>query len=891
MVLNRYLLVCFFSMLIVSLMKAQSDCEQWSEDTRAYFNTTVTPLINAKEFTKVDSIFVPFLKDPNPCESTGPYYYTRYYYYLHFLFENLKLRDSTLNLIDEAMSDVATQDDYESQVLLRNMKGIFLMRLGSMDEMNRVYSEAIRIARAHLPPGNKYLISAMSNQGYYYSWMGFKKAGMRHYEQLYKDALSMDSSEFRPPLFRDISLSYADYLTSYGRYAEARKVINRIANKDSVLYVAPSHIDETVANYTALADSYFQEGDVNTALSIFENHLDSLLFTQETASSHSSYFLNISLGFHLKDTVRIARSLDFLRKGFTHRKIPPRQKFWMKLNHEQLKYAVHFGGGDMISKHLQTHLNNLWANAIMVHQVADGERVVYLRTLREYTQFLLGIPDHLLTRHQQKQIFEWHITLKNLGAETFLTYRSWLKELSEINPKLYQDYMDLKDKYSGAYYTRTGDSDSTEYYESKLSKLEEEAQVFLPGRFNNKLSTIRLDQLKSSLPNQSVFIDFTIASKTDTNQVSHFYKAFVVDPSRDGLVSIDLFQEQEIDGGMVTSLGVGGINPFTRSQLNRQYHNIIWEKLMPYIEGRSTLYVQADGLLNYLPTDALSPSGSASEMMFQVFDFRFPTDLRELSNEEKEWDKEKKMSKGLALGGILYDCTAIVEPGQLDSNLQRGLNTDSLQSELVYLPGTAAEVSTISHLAQSQDIEVEVLKGCEASVKSFIEKVQSKDLNFVHIATHGVYLPFDPVESDEKWIHRWSPGPHMSLRSLLFFADAANEEVADKTANWLNAQEISDMDLSHIELVVLSACETGAGDIVLDDNSFSMGRAFLKAGAKQVMVTLWSIPDDQALEFFKVYYKHLFITKTSPQKALAMTKRELSGQLLPSVLSAFKIIE
>lgn len=891
MIIRHYLVICLLAMFYSPIIMAQSDCKEWSENTRAYFNTTVTPMILSKDYAKVDSVFVHFLNDSNPCASTGPLYFTQYYYYLHYLFENLKLKDSTLSLIDDALHRIEGGSDYESLAVLSNIKGIFLMRLGRMEEMNRVYTEAIRIARKHLPPGNTYLITAMGNHGSYYSWMGFKKAGLRHYEQLYQDVLAVDSADFKPLLLRNISLAYSGYLTSYGRYEEARQVLSRFTSKDSAWYIPSEYTDENVANYTAFADSYFQEGDIEAAHLIFKSHLDSLLYTKETGTSYSSYFLNISLGFYLNDTIRISKSLDFLRESFTHRKIPARQKYWMKLNHAQLKYAVRYGDRDMISHHLQTHLNNLWANAIMVHQVSDRERVEYLRSLREYTQFLIGIPDSLLVGDQKQQIFEWHITLKNLGAETFLTYRTWLKELLEINPDIYQQYMDLKGKYSDSYYLRTNDSDSTEFYESRLSKLEGEAQALLPGRFNTDRSLIRLSQLKSDLTSQSVFIDFAIALKSDTEKESFFYKAYIVDTTREGLLSVDLFEVNEIDDKLVASLGVDQLNPFTRSQLNQKYHQMIWEKLTPYLEGKTILFLQADGILNFLPMDALSPNGSVTDMMFQEFDFRFPTDLRNLKNKEKEWGVKEKISNGLALGGILYDCKSNVEPELSALGLGRAINKDSLQSDLVYLPGTAAEVATLRNLARSQDIEISVLKGCDATVKSFIDEVQSKELNFLHIATHGVYLPFDPLESDENWIHRWNPGPHMPLRSLLFFADAANKEAEDKTANWLNAQEISDMDLSHIELVVLSACETGAGDIVLDDNSFSMGRAFLKAGVAQVLVTLWSIPDDQALEFFKVYYKHLLISKASPQKALAMTKRELSGQLLPSVLSAFKIIE
>jgi len=393
------------------------------------------------------------------------------------------------------------------------------------------------------------------------------------------------------------------------------------------------------------------------------------------------------------------------------------------------------------------------------------------------------------------------------------------------------------------------------------------------------------------MKDQSVFIDFAIVSGDHTQSSNRIYRANIVDPIKEGVQILDLFEEQEVIEMTTSTLGVDQINPFTRSQLNRKYYILVWDKLLPYLEGKTTLYIQADGLLNYLPVDALSPSGSASDMMFHTFDFRFLDDLRKMKKREGEKMGVMEVQQGLALGGIQYDCSRAQEEHSLKLSQKRGFRADSLQSELIYLPGTAAEVSAIEKMAKSKDIPMKILMGCEASAVNFLKEIQSDDVNFLHVATHGVYLPFDPEESAEKWIAQWNPGPHISLRSLLFFADAANEAVEDKTANWLNAQEISDLDLSHLDLVVLSACETGLGDMVMGEKSFSMGRAFLKGGARQVMVTLWSIPDDQALEFFKVFYTHLFIGKLSPQKALTRAKVDLSDTMHPSILSAFKILE
>ena len=83
------------------------------------------------------------------------------------------------------------------------------------------------------------------------------------------------------------------------------------------------------------------------------------------------------------------------------------------------------------------------------------------------------------------------------------------------------------------------------------------------------------------------------------------------------------------------------------------------------------------------------------------------------------------------------------------------------------------------------------------------------------------------------------------------------------------------MNLSNTELVVLSACETGLGDIQGNEGVYGLQRAFKIAGAKYLMMSLWQVPDDETSVFMTAFYKHWLEDKQTIPEAFHNTQSEM----------------
>lgn len=188
------------------------------------------------------------------------------------------------------------------------------------------------------------------------------------------------------------------------------------------------------------------------------------------------------------------------------------------------------------------------------------------------------------------------------------------------------------------------------------------------------------------------------------------------------------------------------------------------------------------------------------------------------------------------------------------------------------LPGTQAESTAVAALFNQHNIATDLRQGKEATEKTL--RNQGPGKRWLVLSTHGFFAPA-PCQRDESNFPR-----DPLLLSGLVLAGANVAAAAGDNDGWVSAAELATLDLSSVELVVLSACETGLGDVqqAVGDGVFGLRRAIALAGAQGALMSLWQVADKETADLMQVFWqKHTSCRGDgcAPYKALREAQQDL----------------
>ena len=319
-------------------------------------------------------------------------------------------------------------------------------------------------------------------------------------------------------------------------------------------------------------------------------------------------------------------------------------------------------------------------------------------------------------------------------------------------------------------------------------------------------------------------------------------------------------------------------------------YSLIWEKIDKHLNNTKTVYFSVSGDLHQISFAAIPhPDGG---YLFQHYNLVQINSTRQIIHHEKNLSPES----AALFGGIEYQynidsINKIGDNKYIAGNIlpkERSSNINSFHP----LEGTNKEVKRIGDFLRHQDIEVGVKIGkaaTEAQFKSF----SGNSPNILHIATHGFFFD-DPDSEAIEDASTFSYLDDPMYRAGLAFSGAnytwdMGYNPYEKEDGILTAFEISNLDLSNTDLVILSACKTGLGEIKGSEGVYGLQRAFKLAGVNNIIMSLWEVSDEETQELMETFYSY-WLKGYDIRSSFQKTQLEMSKKYPPEDWAGFVLV-
>lgn len=403
--------------------------------------------------------------------------------------------------------------------------------------------------------------------------------------------------------------------------------------------------------------------------------------------------------------------------------------------------------------------------------------------------------------------------------------------------------------------------------EQTISSLEKELQYKLSISIDDIPSW---KDISSTLSNKDAALEFVRFNSLEKDNEADYYVIIVKKGDKEPKI-IHLFAESSLNR-IIGNQGNKRIDRYitelystgTSQDKGEMLYNLIWAALEKDLKGCRTIYYSPAGILNSVSLQAIS---NGKQCLGQKYVMHLVSSISEIPRIKKASSNHCKQA--VIFGGIQYDAkeSELIQACRAYSRgnheiWERG--TITIRSGWKRLPGTEIEAKEIDSILANKGYTVELFSGIEANEESF-KALSGKDINTIHIATHGFFL------TDKKDIKKNAfLNPTMSetigrvdpmLRSGLLFAGANRAWTGKRNIEGiddgiLTAKEITALDLSKVKLIVLSACQTGLGDVEANEGVYGLQRAFKLAGVETIIMSLWEVDDRATSLLMRTFYEN-----------------------------------
>ncbi len=866
------------SRCIIALEKIEKEYGKEHPQYASFLNHMAVSYFKIGQFEKAISCYINASEIMEKELGKDNRYYVNIIGNLASTYQALGQYEKAIPLFNEALmiyEETVGKENSTYGIMLANLANMYV-RMGQLEKAVSFYQEALEIIdKTYGATHEKYGIILGLLAGVYQDMGSYDIALRKHLEALVivEKALGKKHPEYGIRLsdIGTLYLAIKDYEKSLSFFEEALKITKNAVGK--------THQYSRISNNLGVA--YLNTEEYTKADSIF----------LET--------LKINEAIFGKEYPELDRTFTYL--GHVNE------------NKDSLHLTTHYY--QLANQYIYDRIANTFAH------FSEYEQINLINTVKKTFQ---TIPSFSIRHPEYNELIELNFDNTLLLKDLILNNRkavfeSLRKSKDSMLIHIFREWENtnklLIKQYSLPLKDRVANFDSLVNEANKLeSGLARQSKSFQESR-----ELVNWKQIQKELTKNDAIIEFThfryFENPNWTDSI--FYAAMVLRSEYESPKFILLFEEKELENLLLDTesskedylskiYSSRGVVPRKEKSQTKSLYSLIWEPLDSLLTGAENVYYSPTGLLHRISFPALSMK--KKKYLSEKHQIHYLSNSRKLAFQK---ERIPIAPESLVLyGGIHYDSdsSAIASANQAFEKQKSVFNLNDYsisgrgdqEINWQYLPGTEKELNKIKNLFDANNISATSIKGYQATEESFKTIGEDKPSpSILHIATHGFFFP--DLKKDKENLALGGSGFRFSenplIRSGLIMAGAnqawQGKPIPDGIEDGiLTAYEISNMNLSNTKLVVLSACETGLGDIKGSEGVFGLQRAFKMAGVDNIIMSLWQVPDEQTGELMEKFYSFWLNDELTIREAFQNAQKEMQTKYKdPYYWAGFVLIE
>lgn len=777
---------------------------------------------------------------------------------------------ATLWLIDSLVNQFIKQNNEKQEAILKyytlvQEEGKYYENLGDYELAEEKYNEVFdRLSALHENSVSKELVRAknLQNQAKLQVLKGNDEAAISNYDnavRIYELINNYSGSNFVHQECRDNQINcllnrYLIYAKLVGIQVAEVEIYRAFVNVENLL-VYPSHYNEYADALILLGMLYCFYGMYSNAGEKYFK-AEQILLQSSSLNFYGKGFLDFAKSYLYVATGRLREALESIRRS---------NKMFKILLLQSLSVAS--------EKHRMYALQN---NDIYFNCYAT----ILCKYFSNYAS-------------EVGELFDSVLQHKAIGAEVLATQRDILSE-DRYPPQKLKELQDKLDKLTKkrreiAHKTLEAIAPSNVADLQTLNRereiLEEELAREIPElNLEKTLKAVDRTIVSQALPPGSALIEIVLVNFVEFNAAAYqaqselsnssYYLAFVLHTAEQNNIQMIYLGEAELVNQMIAAFRHSITEEYktrhfrTPQQTPTKDSNIgvnlriqVFDSLLKAIGNCKRLFIAPDGDLSRLPFEVL-PTDDGNRLI-DVYSISYLSAGRDLLRFGFHSNHQVTQSIVIADPDFDYGFSKTF-PSTLnwtEFSFKQSRNLDLEKFNFERLSGIREEGEQIASM-----LGVEAWLEEKALKQKLLESVSSPKI--LHIATHGFFLEDQQQNSaQDQFLNTRVQFSSSNLENPLLRSGLALAGANWKSKNFippsetdngiLTAEEVTGMNLSATELVVLSACETGLGEVRRSEGVFGLRRAFVLAGAKTLVMSLWKVPDQQTKELMIDFYNRI----------------------------------